>query len=339
MTPLFLSLTTPIAPLIAQAPPPPTLWPAPLRLHQTLEEQHQTRVTALRFYPQLPHLLISGGGKNDGQIMLWNWQTGEQYRDDRAQGTGIESLVLSRDGQWLITTGVDRQIHLWTLPDGEFAHTFAADFYNLLALALSPDDRILISGGLDGIRLWDLQSQRSLYTLTRFLPVTQLALHPDGQTLISGTTQGVLQQWDIATGRSQPAWPAHDGSVKLLAFSPEGSIFVSVGQDNAIHLWDAETGTKRHTLDNPEGTVGAIAFHPHEPLLLTSTQNQLYLWDWQTGEPLGNWTLHTHWLTALHFSPDGQWLASGADNGEIKIWQWQSTPFFTPEPPQDESNL
>ncbi|MEM8638587.1 MAG: WD40 repeat domain-containing protein [Cyanobacteria bacterium P01_G01_bin.54] len=334
MTPLpLLTLATPIAPLIAQAPPQPVAGQTSLVLHQTLEKGHQTRVTALQFYPQLPHLLISGGGKNDGQVMIWNWQTGKQYQDDRAQGTGIESLAVSHDGRWLVTTGVDRRIHFWTLPDGEFSHTLNVDFYNLLALAISPDARILISGGLDGIRLWDLHNSRSLYTLARFLPVTQLALHPEGQWLISGTTQGTIQRWDITTGQRQQTWQAHDQGVKFLALSPDGSTLVTVGQDATIHLWEPKTGTKLHTLDNPDGTVGAIAFHPHQPHLLTSTQNHLYLWNWQTGEPLDSWpSLHTHWLSALSVSPDGHWLASGADNGEIKIWQWQSLPLLTPDP-------
>ncbi|NEO84853.1 MAG: WD40 repeat domain-containing protein [Spirulina sp. SIO3F2] len=315
----------PIAPLLLTPPPAPTQLAqlsSPLALHQTLAEGHQARVTGLTFHPDYPHLLISSGGKNDSQVVVWNWQSGKRNQRDRAQGSGIESFALSANGEWLVTTGADRYIHFWEMPEGKFTHTLNVDFYNLLSIVISPDDRLLVSGGLEGIRLWDLQNRRSLSTLARFLPVTELAMHPDGTQLASGTIQGTIQLWDLTTGDRQQTWQAHEDTIQALAFTPDGAGLVTVGQDEIIYLWETTTGNLSQAFEHPPGSVGAIALHPSEPFLVASIQNRLYLWNWLTGEQLAQWPLHTNWISSLTFSSDGQWLASGAYDGEIKIWHW-----------------
>lgn len=319
----------PLASLLLLTPTLVWVQPAVAQLsleHQrTLKHKHQTRINALIFHPTESDILISGGGKNDGRMMVWNWQSGKLRDRDRVQGTGIQAMVLSSDGQWLVTTGVDRRVHFRTLPDGDLDHTLHADFFNVLDVSVTPDNRILVSGGLDGIRLWDLQNQRSLYTLTRFLPVTQVAIHPDGEYLASSTIQGTIQLWALQAGSREQIWQAQgDVGIRLLDFSPDGSMLITVDQAETIQLWDARTGTLRQTLENPQGQVDAIAFHPEHPLLLTSTQNQVYAWNWQTGAELGRQQLHTNWISAIAFSSDGQTLASGAYDGEIKLWQWQN---------------
>lgn len=303
---------------------PATAQFVPLEHQQTLKHKHQTRINALIFHPTDPNILISGGGKNDGYMMVWNLQSGKVRERDRAQGTGVQSMVLSSDGQWLVTTGIDRRVHFRTLPEGDLDHTIHSDFFNVLDVAVTTDDRILVSGGLDGIRLWDLQNQRSLYTLARFLPVTQVAIHPQGEYLASSTTQGTIQLWALQSGEREQVWQVQAAAgIRLLDFSPDGSVLLTVDQTETIQLWDARTGDLRRTLSNPRGRVGAIAFHPEQPLLLTSIQNQVYLWNWQTGAELGHQTLHNNWVSSLTFSPDGQTLGSGAYDGEIKLWQWQ----------------
>lgn len=298
------------------------IMPTPV-LIQTIPAAHHARVSNLIFYPTNPEILISGGGKNDGDIKFWNWQQAKHLWTRRGQSSGIASMVLSADAQWLVSTGSDREVHLWTLPEGEFAHTLKADFYNLLAVAITPDNRTLISGGLDGIRLWSIGNQRSRYTLARFLPVSAIAPHPNGEWLASGTTTGEVQLWNIETGQRLSTLGAHRQAVTSVAFTPNGDVLITAGRDRDLKLWDLTNAAAVRTLADHVGEIGAIALHPTQPMVAVAAENWVYVWDWQQANLLGVWELAPDWISSLAWSPNGQQLATGDLGGEIRIWQWR----------------
>ena len=45
------------------------------------------------------------------------------------------------------------------------------------------------------------------------------------------------------------------------------------------------------------------------------------MWDPDKGTATRTLTGHTDWVYALAFSPDGELLASGSWNGEVKVWK------------------
>jgi WD40 repeat protein len=121
----------------------------------------------------------------------------------------------------------------------------------------------------------------------------------------------------------------HSDWVSCAAFSPDGRIIVSGGQDNRLKLWDASTGYELRTLwahsasvpTDPRQfeSVHAVAFSP-DGRVIVSASDTIKLWDTASGRELR--TLHGKDETVgpVTFSPNGETIISGGDDGTLALW-------------------
>ena len=98
-------------------------------------------------------------GHYDGEIRLWNAQTGELRQVIPTDGV-VESLAFSPDGSVLASgesTG-SNQVRLWDIEIGQLVRILDSHGNPLESLAFSPDGRLLASGSVDGtVWLWGLR--------------------------------------------------------------------------------------------------------------------------------------------------------------------------------------
>lgn len=75
-------------------------------------------------------------------------------------------------------------------------------------------------------------------------------------------------------------------------------------------------------LHGHQDDVRSLAFHPNDHILASGSQDGvIYLWDADTGQPLGNpLNGHQGQVSSLAFSPDGAILASGGFDDAIMLW-------------------
>jgi WD40 repeat protein len=164
------------------------------------------------------------------------------------------------------------------------------------SVTFSPEG-VLASGGRDGdptIRLWSenaLQPLISPIHAEKFR-VEHLAFSPDGTTLASAGDGGVVRLWNGMTGEStgQPLI-LHPPSIENLAFSSKGTLAVSGGW-GGLSLWDVTSG---------KNILPPIQAHPEE-------------WKESGGSSGSNG------VRGLAFSPDGGIVATGAQDGIIRLW-------------------
>jgi WD40 repeat protein len=85
--------------------------------------------------------------------------------------------------------------------------------------------------------------------------IRSLAFSRDGKTLAAGSYEGVIQLWNIASGRQVGTLPGHISFVSSLAFSPDGTALASCSADNTLRIWKVQAANQ--TADsNPVGQVG-----------------------------------------------------------------------------------
>ena len=120
----------------------------------------------------------------------------------------------------------------------------------------------------------------------------------------------------------------HTQAVNCVAFSPDGKLLATGSVGNPVQIWDSATGKRVTTF--PEQNVVSLAFAPGGQLLGVGGQDQIVVWDLQTGravfkheEALGRFR--------IAFSPMGTLLVAGKDvalrrfgkdGGSAELWDY-----------------
>nr|MBI3613812.1 caspase family protein [Nitrospirota bacterium] len=220
----------------------------------------------------------------------------------------------------------------------QFQEGYAAFYPN--QIALSKDGRLLAFGGLGKITLKEIDSGREVGTLLGQGLVSAVVFSPDGRILVS-SSGGSAIIWDLATGQPLRTLTGHKSAENItsMAWSSGGRSIVTVSgrMNGTAKLWDAATGQESQTMQFGEsGSVTCVAFSPDSKLLAgggrlvkTSAHNvrtsgMITLWNVATGKQVKSIEAHEGVIESLAFSPDGQLLASGSSDTQVKLWDVSS---------------
>lgn len=279
-------------------------------------------VTALAFSAD-GQLLAAGFGSDvdsskgkDGGAYIWSIQDGALLQTLSVHGVPTTSLAFHPQGHLLASGSREARVRLWWVADGQPAAILpfgsrAADYPYPLRLAFSADGTLLTAAGVDDtVRQWWISEERLVHEQQSYAReeqredafVKSLALSPDGRFVATGAASAppwgyLWWQTDGAAvqvlGRRSPLWGWPGGPLNSLAFSPNGRRIAG--------------GPGRS--DISEG-----------PILFPTRRWAIRVWQVADGTEQTQLRGHRGAVHGLTWSPDGALLASGSDDGTVRLW-------------------
>jgi WD40 repeat protein len=210
-------------------------------------------------------------------------------------------------------------------------------------LAFAPDGKTLaaVRDGL-AVKLWDVAARKELATYGENGQtdiVRSLAFAPDGKTLAVGTGDpsnpskpGMVLLRDLKTGEVRRR-RGHTGPVLSVVFAPDGKTLASGSGDGTVKLWDVAGDQEWTTLrkEAQRGRIFALAFAPDGRTLATGSEGPssgnpgwVHLWDMTAGKVVAALGGHDREVTSVAIAPGGKLLASGSEDGTVRLWDVNS---------------
>ena len=96
--------------------------------------------------------------EQDGLLIEWNVETGQELRRLGKHASLRTRIVISPDGRLALTSGMDGSLMLWDLKTGELVRRSTGHGV-MMDIALSPDGRSVLAGSSDAtIFRWRLDN-------------------------------------------------------------------------------------------------------------------------------------------------------------------------------------
>jgi WD40 repeat protein len=222
----------------------------------------------------------------------------------------------------LATGSTDNTVRLWSFPEGELLHTMMDRKKPVSAVQFSKDGRWLASASYSGRAVvWTIEGQEVVAIPASKKNLSSVAFSPDGSLLATSGLGNEIWIWSLPDGEAVEALRGHDVAVGSLRFIDGGRTLVSMGYEQRIKLWDTSLWHETKTIRPKLPSARAVVFSPDEQQAAVSLEGRVDLYKTAGWERTAQLPISTNAVNGVAFSPDGKWLAVGAADKKIRIFE------------------
>jgi hypothetical protein len=305
-------------------------------------------INAVAFTPDSKRLVVGG----NHELTVWDAATGKLTRRIFTRAERAHAMAFLPDGRLVVAGGRPGQegdVRIYSIDAGspkDFGGVPSVDGVNdksvfvkellqvedsILALAVSKDGAKIAAGGTDRmVRVFDVATGKMEHSIENHADwILGIAFTPDGKGLATASRDKTAKVWDLVNKESLLTFPEHQNIVNNVAITADGAFGISAGEDGSIRIWQAtdkakQIGKGTKNLAGHSKAVYRLASYADakNPMLAScSADMTVRLWNPVAGTSLKTLTGLTDYVYAVAISPDGQFVAGGAANGEVRVWK------------------
>jgi WD40 repeat protein len=279
---------------------------------------HARRVRGLNFNAKGDHLVSSD---EDFNFRVWpvnGPKPSIMTFDPVPQVKG--RLVFDATTRRVFSMGVDRNAGLW--PNDTTGHALLApEGHRIVSASFNPKNEQIAFGTDKGfLYIWNYPGTPMLVGDLK-ASVAKVEFSADGTRLLTARP-GLVAVWDFIGKRLLKQWDIHFEGDNA-AMSSDGKWIVSGAGSNLI---GSSVDDDRFVNCLVEDHIRSVGFTPDNREFVVGTRNwRLQTYPMETGaKHTTNLKGHTTAIRAFAFSPDGKQLATGGQDGVVKVWDWQT---------------
>ena len=235
---------------------------------------------------------------------------------------------------------VGDDVTTWALPEGAVARLGCGWVPDI---TFSPDERYLAVGTWVGLWLYDLEtlSPVALRETERGM-IGRVTFSPDGKWIAVSNSDKMLKVLDVQKGVCLTHVET-DEYISGLTFSQDKRYLAAAyASSSTVEVWHAETGepdAQYYTDTEIAGFHRPISISPDSHLITSTCSSETYhnadevvVWEVGKEQQIVSLNEHLSRVSTLCFSPCGQFLASGGEDGAVFVWDvntWQKVQSYT----------
>lgn len=281
-------------------------------------------------------------GSNDGNILLWDLESGECLRTLQGHTMDVRSVSITSDGLYALSGGGDETLRFWNVKTGECLNVFGENMGIFCAVHLDSDKTLGLSADIpvkgelreqdesNLLRLWDVTEGVCLKVFAGHTNwINSVYMSAEGYYALSGGYDNTVRLWEVASGRCLQIFRGHSGPVHSVCLSSNANYALSGSADGTLRLWRANTGEcvqifRGHTDSVRTVTISRDSRHA----VSGGNDNTVRLWDITTGQCVYVLEGHTDWVNSVCISDDSRYILSGSEDETIRLWEldWELEP-------------
>ncbi len=298
-----------------------------------IKKNTQPRTLAKDYAKEITTLAFTHDGKtlasgSDGNIQLWDTESGDKLTAIRTGKNNIDGLTFARDNKILNTVGLASTVQ-WDVTTGTLISTNTVPI-NLIGQG------IITSWGEGIITSWD---DGTSFTFPIYVH------SPNFRTLATKNGKNkMIELWNVHTREHlcNLTEKAYQSSKGAMALTPDGSMLATDDRSGKVFLWDTHADKQIATFNTPENLIKKVlgvlknrtlTLESHDIYSMTFDHNgknlaigirdkEIQLWDVAAQKRVRTFKApHKFAICKLAFSSDGILLASGDTGGEIHLWE------------------
>ncbi|CAE6420853.1 unnamed protein product [Rhizoctonia solani] len=245
---------------------------------------------------------------------------------------GHKKLGFSPGGDRIVSGSNDQTVCVWDVKHGEMAlGPLEKTLNDKVPTAYSPSGACIISDSRDGLVLWDAETGNVVFGPFQLCrSIHSASFSADGNFVIVGSTENTLQVMGVHTGEiiTEICPPLTDQSnrvhVTSAVFSPDGSRIAVGTMHYCLSMFDSQSGDLLYgPLGKCNNGSNSLAFSPDGTRIASGSFSEVLVWDVQGGFRVLVLMLpkeHGPWVHSVGYSPDGNYIITGARDNTICVW-------------------